>query len=87
MGNIYFEQQNYDQAIKMYRMALDQIPSTSKSIRYFSYYLKFSSLKILANIGIACIKLSKFQDAVSSFESIMEDGPCFFAGRLIIFIA
>ena len=33
MGNIYFEQKNYEQAIKMYRMALDQIPLTSKNIR------------------------------------------------------
>jgi intraflagellar transport protein 88 len=43
-----------------------------------------SSLKILANIGIASIKVSKFQDAVSSFESIMEDGPSFFAGNLLL---
>ena len=34
MGNIFFEQQNYTQAIKMYRMALDQIPSTNKETRY-----------------------------------------------------
>ena len=33
MGNIYFEQEKYAQAIKMYRMALDQIPSTNKEIR------------------------------------------------------
>ena len=30
MGNIYYEQRKYPQAIKMYRMALDQIPSTGK---------------------------------------------------------
>ena len=34
MGNIYFEQQNYAQAVKMYRMALDQIPTANMSIRY-----------------------------------------------------
>jgi intraflagellar transport protein 88 len=47
-------------------------------------HLSKSSLKILANIGIACIRMSKFQDAVSSFESIMEDGPSFFAGKLLL---
>ena len=36
MGNIYFEQQNYAQAVKMYRMALDQIPTANMSIRYYS---------------------------------------------------
>jgi intraflagellar transport protein 88 len=34
MGNIHFEQQKYSQAIKMYRMALDQIPNTNMDIRY-----------------------------------------------------
>jgi intraflagellar transport protein 88 len=33
MGNIYFEQKKYSQAIKMYRMALDQIPNTNKELR------------------------------------------------------
>lgn len=33
MGNIYFEQGNYAQAVKMYRMALDQIPTANMSIR------------------------------------------------------
>jgi tetratricopeptide (TPR) repeat protein len=32
MGNIYFEQKKYSTAIKMYRMALDQIPATSKEV-------------------------------------------------------
>lgn len=33
MGNIYFQQQKYSIAIKMYRMALDIIPNTSKDMR------------------------------------------------------
>ena len=40
----------------------------------------------MGNIGISFIKLSQFQDAVTSFESIMEDGPSFFAGKFIIII-
>lgn len=34
MGNIYFEQKKYPNAIKMYRMALDQVPNTSKEVRH-----------------------------------------------------
>ena len=34
MGNIYYEQKKYSAAIKMYRMALDQIPNTGREIRY-----------------------------------------------------
>lgn len=33
MGNIYFEQEKYTQAVKMYRMALDQIPNTNRDFR------------------------------------------------------
>ncbi len=32
MGNAYFEQKKYSTAIKMYRMALDQVPPTSKEV-------------------------------------------------------
>ena len=45
MGNIYFEQQKFQTAIKMYRMALDQIPNTGKHIRF----------KIFRNIGNAFV--------------------------------
>ncbi|KAJ3355001.1 Intraflagellar transport protein 88 [Entophlyctis luteolus] len=65
MGNIYFEQKKYSQAVKMYRMALDQIPNTNKEIR----------LKIMRNIGAAFIKMGQFQDAITSYESIMEISP------------
>ena len=62
MGNIYYEQKKYSAAIKMYRMALDQIPNTGREIRY----------KIMRNIGNAFIRLGQFQDAIASFEQIMD---------------
>jgi len=62
MGNIYFEQKKYPNAIKMYRMALDQIPNTGRDIR----------AKIIRNIGVAFVRLGQFQDAIASFEQIME---------------
>ena len=65
MGNIYYEQRKYPQAIKQYKMALDQIPSTGKELRY----------RIFRNIGCAFVKMGQFQDAIDSFESVMQGSP------------
>eukprot|EP00002_Diphylleia_rotans_P013538 TRINITY_DN2644_c0_g3_i2.p1 TRINITY_DN2644_c0_g3~~TRINITY_DN2644_c0_g3_i2.p1 ORF type:complete len:700 (+),score=174.56 TRINITY_DN2644_c0_g3_i2:744-2843(+) len=70
MGNIYYEQKKYPAAIKMYRMALDQVPNTGKEIRF----------KIMRNIGNAFVKLGQFADAVQSYETIMEGLPDFRTG-------
>ena len=59
------EQKKYSAAIKMYRMALDQIPNTGREIRY----------KIMRNIGNAFVRLGQFQDAIASFEQIMDGSP------------
>ena len=37
LGNIYMELENYGMAVKMYRMALDQIPSSHSIIRWVTY--------------------------------------------------
>ncbi|RLN65394.1 hypothetical protein BBJ29_008166 [Phytophthora kernoviae] len=74
MGNIYFEQQQFPTAIRMYRMALDQIPNTSKEVRY----------KIKRNIGAAQIKLGHYQDASTTFEDIMEGNADFQSGFNLI---
>lgn len=65
MGNIYFEQKKYPSAIKMYRMALDQIPATAKEIRF----------KIMKNIGLSFVRMGQYQDALQSFETVMENVP------------
>ena len=70
MGNIYTAQKKYPQAIKMYRMALDQIGEAHKSVR----------LKILQNIGSVFIKMGQYADAITSFEHIMSDRPDFKTG-------
>ena len=70
MGNIYFMQKKYVQAVKMYRMALDQIPTTEKEIQY----------RIMRNIGNAFVLLGQFQDAMQSFERVMEGSPDFQTG-------
>lgn len=63
IGNIYFMQENYPKAIKMYRMALDQVTNTQKSLR----------MEIMKNIGLAFVKLNQFTDAITSFEYIMSE--------------
>jgi len=74
MGNIYYEQKKYTNAIKMYRMALDQIPNTGKEIRF----------KIMRNIGNSFVRLGQFQDAIQSYESIMEGNADFQSGFNLI---
>lgn len=47
MGNIYYKQGQYHQAIKMYRMALDQVPSSQKNLRSLLNQFCFILLKII----------------------------------------
>ena len=52
----------YQAAIKMYRMAMDQIGGTSQETRY----------KIMRNIANAFVRLGQFQDAIQSYEAVMD---------------
>ncbi|XP_076857925.1 intraflagellar transport protein 88 homolog isoform X2 [Brachyhypopomus gauderio] len=65
MANIYFKQKNYLQAIKFYRMALDQISSAHTEMR----------IRIMQNIGVAFIRMGQYSDAITSFEHIMSESP------------
>eukprot|EP00397_Hematodinium_sp_SG-2012_P008683 GEMP01008749.1.p1 GENE.GEMP01008749.1~~GEMP01008749.1.p1 ORF type:complete len:815 (+),score=195.88 GEMP01008749.1:33-2477(+) len=64
MGNMYFAQQKYPGSIKMYRMALDQIPNNCQSMRF----------KIMRNIGHAFFKMHQFPDAIDSYENLLLHG-------------
>ncbi|KAF0984560.1 hypothetical protein FDP41_000459 [Naegleria fowleri] len=63
IGNIFFEKGDYPLAIKMYRMALDQITNEYKTIRN----------KIRKNIGVALIKIGQYSDAIANFEEVIEN--------------
>eukprot|EP00919_Chromeraceae_sp_WS-2016_P026219 GHVR01062079.1.p1 GENE.GHVR01062079.1~~GHVR01062079.1.p1 ORF type:complete len:133 (+),score=5.10 GHVR01062079.1:3936-4334(+) len=66
MGNIYFNQQKYRSSIKMYQMAHDILPSTSKEMRF----------KITKNIGHAYVKLGEYYpNAINSYENILKGTP------------
>ena len=65
MGNIYYSQQDYSSAIKMYKMALDQIKKGEQTIAH----------NIRRNIGNAFFRLGKMRDAVKSYEEVMDAAP------------
>ena len=65
MGNIYYHQQKFAAAVKMYKIALDILPSTSKEMRY----------KVTRNIGHAYVKLGQYQDAINHYEQILKGSP------------
>lgn len=64
MGNIYCKQERWTSAIKMYRMALDQIPNNVQAIKF----------KITRNIGHAFFKMHQFPDAIDSYENLVMHG-------------
>lgn len=70
MGNIYMEQGDYPRAIKMYRMALDQISDIHRDVRF----------KIMQSIGTVFVCMGRYADAITSFETIMEDQASFKTG-------
>ncbi|KAL7549269.1 hypothetical protein ACHAWF_012547, partial [Thalassiosira exigua] len=70
MGNIYYAQQKYLSAIKMYKMALDQMKSDDKSMAH----------KIRRNIGNAYFRMGKIRDAVKNFEAAMNVAPDYQTG-------
>jgi len=99
MGNIYFKQKKYVSAIKMYRMAMDQIGSVSPDIKYcFCCFFCFcfvsnetlmisllsSRFRIMRNIGNAFLRLRQYQDAIQSYEAIMETAPDYQTGFNLI---
>lgn len=65
VGNIHFKQKQYLKAIKMYRMALDQIPITNQDLK----------LHIHRNIALSFIKMGQFSDAATNYEIIFKERP------------
>ncbi|XP_018320966.1 intraflagellar transport protein 88 homolog isoform X2 [Agrilus planipennis] len=74
MGNIYFKQKQYNKAMKMYRMALDQVPSNQKGLR----------IKIMHNIAMVYVKMRQWEEAMSSLEYIMNEEASHRAGLHLV---
>ncbi|KAL0224471.1 hypothetical protein P9112_003861 [Eukaryota sp. TZLM1-RC] len=64
IGNIYYKQEDFEMAVRCYRMALDQVSSLCKSVR----------LHIMRTIGITFIKMNRWSDAVEAFDSVLDEG-------------
>jgi intraflagellar transport protein 88 len=60
MGNLYKSEQNYTQAIKNYRMALDQTTREDKLLRF----------RIHRVIGNILVETGKLQDAILEYEAV-----------------
>jgi intraflagellar transport protein 88 len=59
MGNIFFCQQNYTEAVKMYRMALDQTPRENVGLIQ----------NIYRSIANSFFRLGKLRDAIRNYEA------------------
>ena len=64
IGNIHFRKKDYLRALKYYRMALDRVPQFQTRLR----------CKIQNNIGVALVRLGKYEDALGHFEECMDVG-------------
>jgi len=60
MGNLYYLQQNYTDAVKMYRMALDQTTPDEKPLRFH----------IHRTIGNILVEIGKLRDAILDYEAV-----------------
>ncbi|XP_060535116.1 intraflagellar transport protein 88 homolog isoform X2 [Cylas formicarius] len=74
MGNIYFKQRQYQMAVKMYRMALDQVPASQRNLR----------IKIIHNIAMVFVRMGQWEEAVSNLEYIMSEQACHGAGLHLV---
>jgi len=63
IGNIYFQLKKYVAAIKMYRMAVDQLDAVSHRVL---------RMRIMRNIGVAHLRTGSFHEAVQAFEAVLE---------------
>jgi len=70
MGNVYYAQSEFSSAIKMFKMALDQIRKDESSLTH----------KIFRSIGNSFFRLGSIRDAVKNYESVMDGAPDFQTG-------
>ena len=68
MGNIYFKQNNFTMAVKMYKKALDLVPNNLKMSMKF---------KIMKNLGHAYVQQNQYFDAINTYEEILDKAPDF----------
>ncbi|CAF3044332.1 unnamed protein product [Rotaria socialis] len=70
IGNIFLRSKQYTKALKMYRMALDQIPEQNADLKF----------KVRENIAATHILLVQYAEAAQAYESIMQERPNYRSG-------
>lgn len=80
MGNIYFEQQRYADALTQYRRALDVIPTTNKEIR-------FKIMRNIGNVYLARGESGDFDEATRYFEDAIEGGNADYRAAINLLVA
>jgi len=60
LGNLNFDQKNYDDAIKLYKQALQIRPDT---------------LNLRTDMGTAMFYLNRFDDAIATFQDVLKQDP------------
>ena len=67
IGNLHFQEGEYCEAIKMYKMAVDMVPAHFELIKF----------KIRKNIGRCHVQLREFPEATMVYEDIISQFPDF----------
>lgn len=62
MGAIHYAQQDYAQAARQFRMALDHTPPSYRRLR----------LNTQRNVGLACVRSGRYRDAADAFAAVMQ---------------
>ena len=78
MGNIYYDQGKYDEAIVLYNMALDMLPAATKEIKStfnMGHVTHLHRFKIQRNIANCLIHQGKYSEASTLLEGILEASP------------
>ena len=65
VGNLYFAQGDYTQAVKAYRMCLDHLAAIGmREVRG----------RVMSNVAVCFLKLGQYHDAIHTLEAIMDAG-------------
>lgn len=67
IGNLHFQEAEYCEAIKMYKMAVDMVPAHFEQVKF----------KIHKNVGRCHVQLREFPEAIMVYEDILAQSPDF----------
>ncbi|CAF0743268.1 unnamed protein product [Didymodactylos carnosus] len=70
IGNVFLHTKHHAKALKMYRMALDQIPEQNADLKF----------KVRENIAAVHIEMGQYNEAAQCYESIVQERPNYRSG-------